>query len=337
MGIMRSMGSSNNLESWYDACAVVAERIAHEVPECYQSRTFTGIIGDIKALPPNKARSLFARKKGLGKQYAALYLSQGIDGGRGYQACASDAMGRILEDHRAELFGGPVLDVGCAVGVSAGVLGLDGVVGFDLFSELLDAARLVDSLQGKSNRYAVADMTHPWPFRRMFRAVICGLVCHHLKTQADILTFFSSAARVLEPGGSLVVTLPSGSVASAPFLRNLSRAIESFGFEADERNCGMVISGDDSHSLFWMFLLVFNRTGEGSPGMFVHPGFGFPEYRTPVTREEKGIQAKASGARVRAVRHTEFRLIGMNELSARFGDSPLTFSTLSTPITGTSD
>lgn len=308
-----------------------AQQIEHEIPECYRSRTFTGIIGDIKALSPRKARSLVARKKGLGSQYAYLYLTRGIDGGRGYQACASEALRSVLETDGVGLVGKRVLDVGCAVGVTAGILGLQGVTGFDLFSDLLRAARRVDLLTGAGNYYIVADMTLEWPFRCIFETVFCGLICHHLKEQRDIITFFTSAARVLTPGGALVITLPSGTISQVRYLLRIADAVEEFGFRLDARVSGMVISDDDPRSLFWMFTLVFIRTSgtETSPPVFIHPGFGFPEYRTQVTREEKGLQVKSSVVRDRAVRHTRFSLLRLDELKELFGEKPLVFSTLS--------
>ena len=316
---------------WYRACAEAAQQIERDVPGCYRSRTFTGIIGDIKALSPRKACSLIARKKGLGNRYAYLYLTQGIDDGRGYQACASEALRLVLETKGAGLIGERVLDVGCAVGVTAGILGLHGVTGFDLFPDLLRASCLVDSLTGAVNRYVTADMTNDWPFRRAFDTVFCGLVCHHLKEQRDIFAFFTSAARTLAPGGALVITLPSGTIAHARQLRYIAEAIEGFGFRLDSRVSGLVISGDNPHSLFWMFTLVFIRTSDTPlpAPVFIHPEFGFPEYRTPVTREEKGLQAKSSVTRSRAVRHTEFILLQIDTLEKQFGDSPLVFATLS--------
>ncbi len=322
------MEEQNNREVWYEACETAAGMISQEVPECYRTRTFAGIIGDIKALPPRKARSLIARKKGLGKQYAALYLSQGLDGGRGYQACAAEALATVTAEHGVAVFQDPVLDAGCAVGVTAGILGLDAVTGFDLFTELLDAARLVDSISGKRNFYTVADMTCPWPFRQAFRTVVGGLVCHHLKDQASVGTFFSSANRVLLPGGSLVITLPAGSVSTALQLHNLIRAIETFGFSAVEPFCGMVVSEDDPRSLFWMFLLVLKKTGDHVPAVFIHPDFGFPAYRTPVSREDKGARARITGTQTRSVRHRAFRLIPVDELVMRFGEMPLIFQTI---------
>jgi len=299
--------------------------LARDVPERYRSRSFSGIIGDIKALSPRKARSLFARKKGLGKQYAWLYLMRGIDGGLGYQACAAEALSHILRTARIEPFGGALLDVGCAVGVTAGILELENVVGFDLFDDLLHAARLTDKLAAKNNLYVAADMTMTWPFRQAFDTVVCGLVCHHLKNQADILTFFSNAERVMKPGGVLIVTFPSGSVANSGQLKNIAGAIEDFGFETDDRVSGMVFSTDDPRSLFWMFLFVFYKTSGRAHGVFIHPAFGFPEYRTPITRVEKGARIKSSGSLTRAVRHKSFRLMRLSEMSTCHDRQPFTY------------
>lgn len=315
-------------DDWYDACEEAAAIIDKQVPEVYRSRTFSGIIGDIKALSPKKAQSLFARKKGLGNQYARLYLTSGIDHGRGYQACASEALGFVLGESKDDLLSGRVLDVGCAVGVTAGVLSLSRVTGFDLFPDLLRTAMLIDSLSGIKHDYAVADMTRDWPFACMFDAVVCGLVCHHLKEQSGILSFFSSANRVLRPSGSLVITLPSGSISYAWQLENLMNTLEMFGFAPEDGMCGMALSTDDPHSFFWMFTLVFRKTGLSNGSVFIHPRFGFPEYRTPVSREEKGIQARSSGSKNRKVRHQFFRFLSLDALKKACGEKALVFETV---------
>ena len=314
---------------WYRACGEVAALIEREVPDCYRSRTFAGIIGDIKALSPRKASSLIARKKGLGTRYASLYLAKGVDGGKGYQTCACEAFRFVLGEKRRDVVRGRILDAGCAVGVTAGVLGLEGVTGFDLFPDLLRAARLVDSRTGRHNVYIAADMTREWPFRSVFDTVVCGLVCHHLKEQNDILAFFTSAGRVLVPGGSLVITLPSGAVSNTRQLEAIAGAIEGFGFRCERELTGTAVSTDVARSLFWMFMLVFTKTSDpkGSPTcawhksgqprstVFIHPRFGFPDLRTPVSREEKGAQVRSSGEKTRSVRHTSFRLLNLDELN----------------------
>jgi SAM-dependent methyltransferase len=301
-------------ERWYRACGEIAALIESEVPAPYRSRTFSGIIGDIKALSPKKASSLIGRKKGLGVRYAYLYLARGIDRGRGYQACAAEALRAVLGDRVRDYFGVRILDVGCAVGVTAGVFGTGGVTGFDLFPDLLHAAARVDVQTGMRNDYAAADMTRDWPFRQAFDTVVCGLVCHHLKDQTDILRFFTNASRVLIQDGSLVITLPSGSLTNASQLESIAAGVEEFGFRRVPELTGLVISTDSPRSLFWMFSLVFIKTGGNRVETFISPNFRFPDYRTPVSREEKGARVRAGLGTERSVRHTSFRLLTLDEL-----------------------
>lgn len=316
------------MTTWYEACREAALLIRDTVPEPYRSRTFPGIIGDIKALPSRKAQSLFMRKKGLGRQYAYLYLTSGIDGGKGYQACATEALDAVLGVERDTLIHGAILDVGCAVGVTAGILDLDLVTGFDLFPDLLKTARLIDSLMGKVNSYVTADMTRDWPFGRKFDTVVCGLACHHLKEQRDAAAFFSSMNRVLRPGGHAIITLPAGSVATAGQLGNLAHAMENFGFIADRTRSGLVRSTDDPRSLFWMFLLIARKISAVRTSEFIDPGFGFHLYRTSEKRAEKGEKARSTVTAARRVKHGDFRLIPLDELAERYGDREFVYSTL---------
>jgi len=316
--------------AWYDACARAAAHIRNLVPEHYRSRTFPGIIGDIKVLPPRKALSLISRKKGLGLQYARLYLTCGIDHGYGYQACASEALRAALGGSCNEIARGDVLDAGCAIGVTAGVLGLKRITGFDLFSDLLRAARLVDMLTGADHRYAAADMTAPWPFADdSFDTVIASLVCHHLKEQPDVQLFFTEANRILRPDGTLIVTLPAGSVSRTAQFARIIDALGQYGFRADNDHSGLVLSDDDPHSLFWMFQITARKVSERRGGTFVHAGFGFPEFRTPVTREEKGERARTTATAERRVRHSSFRLIEPMRLGELFGEDDIVFPAIS--------
>ncbi len=299
------------------------------VPPPYLSRTFPGIIGDIKALSPRKASSLIGRKKGLGIRYAELYLSQGIDHGRGYQACASEALAAALGTRLPDIFKGRVLDAGCAVGVTAGVLGLDRVTGFDLFPDLLRAGRMADRLTGRRNHYAVADMTRPWPFRdAAFDTVICGLVCHHLKDRRGILAFFKSTSDALVSGGRMIVTLPAGSVSSPDRLETITDAVEGCGFRRLPDYCGMSVSTDDPRSLFWMFLLVFEKISVFREGPFVHETFGFPEFRTPETRVKKGEKVRSTGTKPRLVRHDSFDFFTIRELLHGGDERTLVYETV---------
>ena len=317
------------MKDWYRACDRAALILLEKIPEVYRLRTFSGILGDIKVLPPKKSLSLIIRKKGLGSQYAYLYLTSGIDSGRGYQACSAEALSSVLGEKRSNIFGGTILDVGCAVGVTAGVMGLEKVTGFDLFHDLITVAKLVDSFIGAHHIYFVADMTQRWPLDHCFDTVVCGLVCHHLKEQGEITTFFSQANSSLKTGGSLVITLPSGSVSISSQFEKLINAIETFGFLVDRSLSGLVLSTDSSHSLFWMFVIIARKVSEDSAKVFIHQQFGFPIYRTPVSREEKGAQAKVTSTKERMVKHETFTLIGINELKKTCGEKVLVYENVS--------
>lgn len=315
--------------NWYHACDAVAAELEQRVPPPYRSRTFSGLIGDIKALSPRKALSLYARKKGMGLQYAAEYLRTGIDHGRGYQACAATALHAVLESRRHSPIGGQVLDVGCAVGVTAGVLGLEQVVGFDLFGDLLHAAQGIDSLTGAGHRYVTADMTNGWPFACIFDTVVCGLVCHHLKTQETVAQFFRSANRVLKPGGSLIITLPAGSVATTTDLQVILSGLASFGFDHDPALTGLIRSDDDPHALFWMFLICATKRSDPYEGPFVDQTFSFASLRTPVPRTVKGDRARQTVQQSRQIHHDRFRLICEDMLRARLSaEQSMVFETV---------
>ena len=302
------------MTDWYSACNLAADNLRESIPEPYRARTFSGLLGDIKALSPRKALSLISRKKGLGKQYAYLYLTKGVDSGRGYQACAAEALSSVLRRTGNAVTGKRILDVGCAVGVTAGVLSLNGVTGFDLFNDLLAAAKLVDTFTGAHNRYVTADMTGVWPFTRCFDTVFCGLTCHHLKRQRDVVGFFSEANRVLETDGTLLITLPSGSVSTPLQLSSLIEAVGRFGFAVDPIRTGLVASTDSSHSLFWMFAIIARKVSDTTGDTFIDPDFGFQKFRTPVTREEKGVKVKESLGKERMVKHEAFTLVSVDEL-----------------------
>ena len=316
-------------DTWYRACGEAAERLRMCIPSYYRSRTFSGILGDIKALPPAKALSLISRKKGLGKQYAWLYLTQGVDGGHGYQACAADALRRVL--HRAG-YSVPerILDVGCAVGITGGAFGIDNVTGFDLFTDILDAAKLVDSITGARNTYLTADMTKPWPLRQAFDMAVGGLVCHHLKEQCSIATFFSEANRVLKPGGVLAVTFPAGSIATASLFDSVTAGISSFGFEIDRDSTGIVVSTDTPHSVFWMFLITARKEGipSGSISSGLHSVFTACEH--PSTREEKGARARVTASGSRKVKHDSFIFAPIDTLLEAAPETVLVFDAVAT-------
>jgi len=317
------------MNEWYRACKKATSIIYKSIPESYRSRTFSGITGDIKALSPKKVLSLISRKKGLGTQYAYLYLTHGIDGGKGYQACATEALCSTLGQRKQEIIKDRILDVGCAVGVTAGILSMEHVTGFDLIPDLPQAAKIIDSFTGKTNNYIVADMTGEWPFESIFDTVICGLVCHHLKTQSDITSFFSNANHVLKPAGALVITLPSGSISKTANLKSIENALEKFGFKVNRKLSGLVLSNDSTHSLFWMFLIIAEKISGKTGSTFISTDFVFPLYRTPVTRKEKAVHAKETVKKTRTVKHKYFELIGINELEKKVSNKILIYSTVS--------
>lgn len=301
---------------WYDACRTVSEELADSVPVWYRTRTFSGILGDIKALSSKKALSLFSRKKGLGKQYALLYLGQGIDDGKGYQSCTAEALSSLLSSGCSPNLSGRILDVGCAVGVTAGVLELSRIIGFDLFGDLVSAAQSIDIITGAGNEYAVADMTKEWPFAdAVFNTVFCGLVCHHLKDPHEIVVFFSSANRVLTSGGRLIITLPSGSIATTAMIHSLIGALDDFGFDCDRDRTGMLVSADSEHSLFWAFVICVEKKTKPQSHVFIDRAFGFHQFRTPVTRVEKGDKARVTVESERSVKHERFLFFPIDELS----------------------
>jgi len=243
----------------------------------------------------------------------------------GYQACAAEALMRCLAGSGIVFDGRRLLDVGCAVGVTAGVLGLKGVTGFDLFVGLLDTARRIDAITGVANNYVCADMTNPWPFGTTFGTVVCGLVCHHLKNQAETAGFFHESNRVLETGGMLIVTLPAGAINTPKQLARITAALDSFGFETDIDLTGVVVSDDNELSLFWMLLIVARKRHSPTSGVFISPDFAFQQFKTPVSREEKGARVRRSVQNVRRVKHESFRLIRIGELLERHPDLSLVF------------
>ena len=320
------MDTKTARERWYTACREAASRISRTIPAPYRSRTFSGIIGDIKALTPKQALSLCSRKKGLGRQYAFGYLATGVDDGRGYQACAATALDYVLKNREPDALGESILDVGCAVGVTGGVLGRENIVGFDLFIDLIRAARVVDSLAGRQNAYVVADMTRDWPFEGGFDTVVSGLVCHHLKTQAEVSRFFRNTNRVLKNDGSLIVTFPAGTIASAGILRDVCEGLRSFGFADSPDTTGLVVSADNPHALFWMFLLHARKRSQPVSNIFIDRSFAFPAVRTPVSRVEKSSRARIVRGHERRVVHERFRLVPLDELTELAGDDrALTF------------
>ncbi len=90
----------------------------------------------------------------------------------------------------------------------------------------------------------------------------------------------------------------------------------------------MALSTDSSHSLFWMFVIIARKVSEDTAQVFLHPGFGFHDYRTPVTREEKGAQAKETAAKQRRVKHEAFTLIDIDELMEKHAEKTFVFENI---------
>ena len=173
-------------------------------------------------------------------------------------------------------------------------------------------------------------MTRPWPFSdSTLDTVICALVCHHLKDNRDIFTFFKNASATLVSGGPPIMTLPAGSISNTDRLETITRAIEERGFRRIPEYCGMSVSIDDPRSLFWMFLLVFEKTSPFRGGVFVHDKFGFPEFKTPETRVEKGEKVRSSAKKERLARHGSFRFFTIGELLGGGESRTLVYETVS--------
>jgi len=188
---------------------------------------------------------------------------------------------------------------------------------------------LVDSFSGKQNRYVAADMTRNWPFACAFDTVVCGLVCHHLKEQSEVVSFCTNMNRVLRHGGYAVITIPAGSIGTANQLENIAAALEGFGFQTDRRHSGLVHSTDNAPVLFWMFMIIARKITDTETAVFISPDFGFHLYRTPETREEKGLKARSTASSQRRVKHEQFALIDIDEMHKRFGEKPLVYAELS--------
>lgn len=106
----------------------------------------------------------------------------------------------------AELTGAEeVLDVATAAGHTALALSRYArhVVGMDLTEEMLQQARLFAAAQGVTNvEYQVGDAEH-LPFAdQQFDVISCRIAAHHFP---NVMKFCQEAARVLKPGGRLIV------------------------------------------------------------------------------------------------------------------------------------
>lgn len=128
---------------------------------------------------------------------------------------------RLREFHLKRLMpnlsGGSLLDVGCGLGYLTSVLG-DGFfcVGLEFDIKALSINRGTD-LNNLVQGHAVKLPFH----EKSFDVVICSEVLEHLPKGKDE-TVFSEMARVLKPGGRLLVTVPSlEGLRAHSMLRNL--------------------------------------------------------------------------------------------------------------------
>jgi SAM-dependent methyltransferase len=117
--------------------------------------------------------------------------------------------------------GGAVLDAGCGEGYGTAMLGeaAASVVGLDLEPDVIDHARA----RYPRIRFEVADLLElPFP-DATFDAVVSLQVIEHLQRP---LEFVSECARVLKPGGALVLATPNRLTFSPQGIRNPFHTIE---------------------------------------------------------------------------------------------------------------
>jgi SAM-dependent methyltransferase len=122
--------------------------------------------------------------------------------------------------------GKDVLDAGCGEGYGAALLARDAgsVVGTDLEQEVVEHA----TARYPSVRFQTADLTAlPFP-EQSFDAVVSLQVIEHLQRPRE---FVSECARVLRPGGVLVLSTPNRITFSPQGIRNPFHTVE---FSASE-------------------------------------------------------------------------------------------------------
>jgi SAM-dependent methyltransferase len=127
-----------------------------------------------------------------GEQFASAILDQ------------CDALGLAQDRGRA-------LDFGCGVGRVTAPLSrrFDEVVGLDISESMVASARKLHAARTNCTFEVQRsdDLAH-YP-DGSFDLVLCVLVLQHLSTRQAILRYLAEFARVLRPGGALVVQLPS--------------------------------------------------------------------------------------------------------------------------------
>jgi ubiquinone/menaquinone biosynthesis C-methylase UbiE len=109
-----------------------------------------------------------------------------------------------------DLPGGRVLDVGCGTGRVAIALSLRGfdVDAVDVAAEVVEQGRELAGRCGTDVAFFVADFSRPEPrfADNSYDAVVCSEVLEHVESWRGIV---DNIARVLKPGGVLVLTTPN--------------------------------------------------------------------------------------------------------------------------------
>lgn len=119
---------------------------------------------------------------------------------------SSRALASWLVD-QPELWSGPVLELGCGVGLAGLAAASRGaeVLQSDLFPEALRGARLNAALNGFSLHHIAADWRH-WPLRIRFPTIIAADVLYERVCHRPLLHVLETT---LAPGGAAYLTDPN--------------------------------------------------------------------------------------------------------------------------------
>lgn len=113
--------------------------------------------------------------------------------------------GPAVQGLMGRLDGLHVIDIGCGTGRHTSALidaGASQVVALDCTPEMMARARV--KLSGRPVDWLLHRLPDPFPFREgMFELAVMGLVAEHI---ADITTALGEVARVLAPGGRLILS-----------------------------------------------------------------------------------------------------------------------------------